>query len=546
MPNTPSRRSMLLGGAGLGAAAAPGIQLAQAQTRPATPPPAAAPAAPAAAPVAGARKPNILVIWGDDVGYWNISHNSRGMLGFRTPNIDRIFGEGMTFTDYYAEQSCTAGRSAFITGQATVRTGLSKVGLPGAAAGMKPEDPTIARIMKAQGYSTGQFGKNHLGDRDEHLPTMHGFDEFFGPLYHLNASEEPENEDYPRNPEFRRRYGPRGVLNCRANADGTQTIEDTGQLTRRRMETIDDEIVAKSMDFIQRKHTANEPFFVWHNATRMHFRTHVPANLRGRSGLNEYADGMLQHDGHVGQLLKQIDDLGLANDTIVIYGTDNGPHYNAWPDAGITPFRSEKASNWEGAFRVPFAIRWPGRIAPNSVSNEIVSHLDWMPTLAAAAGEPDIKAKLLAGFATQGRTYKVHLDGFNILPMLTGQTQESPRKAYFYFNDDGQMVALRYERWKAVFLEQRAHGFGVWREPFVNLRVPKLFDLRMDPCERADTDSNTYNDWFLDRVYLLVPAQAFAREFYETFREFPPRQRPDAFNLDSVLRSMEDATSPAR
>jgi arylsulfatase len=533
----PSRRNMLLGGAaGLAGAATQGVQLAQAQTRP----------APAAAPAGTARRPNIVVIWGDDVGFWNISHNNRGMMGYRTPGIDRIFQEGMTFTDYYAEQSCTAGRSAFITGQATVRTGLSKVGLPGAQAGMKPEDPTIARIMKAQGYATGQFGKNHLGDRDEHLPTMHGFDEYFGSLYHLNASEEPENEDYPRNPEFRRQFGPRGVLNVRANPDGTQTIEDTGQLTRKRMETIDDEILAKTTDFIRRQHAANQPFFVWHNSTRMHFRTHVPPNLRGRSGLNEYADGMLQHDDHVGAILKQLDDLGLSRDTIVIYGTDNGPHYNAWPDGGITPFRSEKNTNWEGAFRVPFAVRWPGRIAPNSVSNQIVSNLDWFPTLCAAAGEPDIKAKLLAGYTTQGRSYKVHLDGYNILPMLTGQTQESPRKEFYYFNDDGAMVAMRYERWKVVFLEQRSRGFGVWAEPFVQLRVPKLFDLRMDPFERADTDSNTYNDWLLDRVFLFVPAQAMARQFYETFTDFPPRQRPDAFNLEAVLRTMEQAGSVNR
>ena len=534
----PSRRNMLLGGAaGL---AASGVQLAQAQP--------AAPARPAPAAAAGgaARRPNIVVIWGDDIGFWNISHNNRGMMGYRTPNIDRIFAGGMTFTDYYAEQSCTAGRSAFITGQATVRTGLSKVGLPGAQAGMKPEDPTIARIMKAQGYATGQFGKNHLGDRDEHLPTMHGFDEYFGSLYHLNASEEPENVDYPRNPEFRRQFGPRGVLNCRANPDGTQTIEDTGQLTRQRMETIDEEILAKTNNFIQRQHAANQPFFVWHNSTRMHFRTHVPPAYKGRSGLNFYADGMIQHDDHVGAILKQLDDLGIADNTIVIYGTDNGPHYNAWPDGGITPFRSEKNTNWEGAFRVPFAVRWPGRIAPNSVSNQIVSNLDWFPTLCAAAGEPDIKTKLQAGYTTQGRSYKVHLDGYNILPMLTGQTQESPRKEFYYFNDDGALVAMRYERWKVVFLEQRARGFAVWAEPFVQLRVPKLFDLRMDPFERADTDSNTYNDWLLDRVFLFIPAQAMARQFYETFRDFPPRQRPDSFNLEAVLRTMEQAGGSGR
>ncbi|TDH60394.1 arylsulfatase [Dankookia rubra] len=531
MSNGHSRRDLLLGGgAAIGAAATGGTRLAQAQAP-------AVPAGPAG------RRPNIVVIWGDDVGYWNLSHNNRGMMGFRTPNIDRIFQEGMTFTDYYAEQSCTAGRSAFITGQATVRTGLSKVGLPGAEAGMKPQDPTIARILKGMGYATGQFGKNHLGDRDEHLPTMHGFDEYFGSLYHLNASEEPENVDYPKNPDFLKRFGPRGVLNTRAMPDGSQTIEDTGPLTRKRMETIDDEILAKTTDFIKRKAGGPEPFFVWHNSTLMHFRTHVPEAYKGKSELSFYADGMLQHDDHVGAILTQLDDLGLAQDTIVIYGTDNGPHYNAWPDAGITPFRSEKNSNWEGAFRVPFAIRWPGRVAPNSVSNQIVSNLDWFPTLVAAAGEAEIKAKLLAGFTTQGKTYKVHLDGYNILPMLTGQTAESPRKEFFYFNDDGQMVAMRYERWKVVFLEQRAHGFGVWQDPFVPLRAPKLLDLRMDPFERADTDSNTYNDWYMDRIFLLVPAQAMAKQFYETFKEFPPRQRPDAFNLDAVLRSMEQAGS---
>jgi arylsulfatase len=533
--NAQSRRGMLLGSAaGLAAGTLPGgVALTQAQPR-------AAALAPA---TGGARRPNIVVIWGDDVGWWNISHNSRGQMGYRTPNIDRVFQEGMTFTDYYAEQSCTAGRSAFITGQATVRTGLSKVGLPGAEAGMQPEDPTIARVLKGMGYATGQFGKNHLGDRDEHLPTMHGFDEFFGNLYHLNAQEEPENVDYPRDPRFRERFGPRGVIRSWANPDGTQRIEDTGPLTRRRMQTVDDEFVAGALDFMERKRRENQPMFLWINATRMHFRTHVPENYRGRSGLNFYADGMIQHDDHVGQVLKKIDDLGMANDTIVIYGTDNGPHYNAWPDAGITPYRSEKNSNWEGAFRTPCAVRWPGRIAPGSVSNNIFSNLDWFPTLIAAAGEPDIKAKLLAGFATQGRTYKVHLDGYNQLPVLTGQTQDPQRREFYYFNDDGQMVAMRYDRWKIVFLEQRGVGFGVWREPFVQLRVPKLFDLRMDPFERADDSSNTYNDWFMDRVYLLVPAQAMARQFYETFRDFPPRQRPDAFNLEGVLRQMEQAAS---
>jgi arylsulfatase A-like enzyme len=528
-----NRRKMLLGGAaGL---AASGLQTAQAQQPPTAP--AQAPGSPQPAP-AGDRQPNIVVIFGDDVGQSNISYYTRGMMGYRTPNIDRILTEGVAFTDYYAEQSCTAGRSSFITGQCTLRTGLSKVGLPGAAAGMQAEDPTIATILKGMGYATGQFGKNHLGDRDEHLPTAHGFDEFFGNLYHLNAEEEPENPDYPQSPEFRRRFGPRGVI--KSWADGR--IENTGPLNRRRMETVDDEFLAAGLDFMDRQHAANRPMFVWLNATRMHLYTHVPEAWRGRSGLNEYADGMLQHDDWVGKILKKIDDLGIADNTIVIYTTDNGPHFNAWPDAAVTPFRSEKNSNWEGAYRVPAAIRWPGRIAPG-VTNQIVSGLDWFPTLVAAAGDPDIKDKLKAGFAVGGRTYKVHLDGYNQLPLLTGQTQEGPRKEFFYFNDDTQLVAMRYERWKVVFMENRGVGFGVWREPFVSLRVPKLFDLRMDPYERADESSNTYNDWLIRRVFLLVPAQAMAGQFLQTFREFPPRQRPDSFNLDGVLRQMENAAS---
>ncbi|MXP63572.1 arylsulfatase [Roseomonas sp. M0104] len=536
MSENPNRRAMLLGSAAtLAAPMVAGARFAQAQQQPAQQQSAQQQGTQQAA----GDKPNIIVIWGDDIGFWNLSYNNRGMMGYRTPNIDRIFNEGMAFTDYYAEQSCTAGRSAFITGQTPVRTGLSKVGLPGAAAGMQAEDPTIATILKGMGYSTGQFGKNHLGDRDEHLPTNHGFDEFFGNLYHLNAEEEPENEDYPKNPEFRRRFGPRGVI--KSFADGR--IENTGPLTKKRMETIDSEFLTAALDFMDRKHSANQPMFVWFNTTRMHFRTHVPSDYRGRSGLDEYADGMLQHDDQVGQMLKKIEDLGIADNTIVVYGTDNGPHFNTWPDAGITPFRSEKNSNWEGAYRVPFAVRWPGHIKPGSVTNQIVSNLDWFPTLVAAAGDDGIKQKLLDGFNAGGRTYKVHLDGYNQLPLLTGQTEDGPRKEFFYFNDDGQMVAMRYERWKVVFLENRGVGFGVWREPFIELRVPKLFDLRMDPFERADDSSNTYNDWLLSRVYLLVPAQAMARQFYESFREFPPRQKPDSFNLEGVLRQLEQGAA---
>lgn len=481
-------------------------------------------------------KPNILVIFGDDVGYWNLSYNNRGMMGYRTPNIDRIATEGMTFTDYYGEQSCTAGRSAFITGQSPVRTGLTKVGLPGADLGLRAEDPTIAELLKPLGYKTGQFGKNHLGDKDEFLPTNHGFDEFFGNLYHLNAEEEPENPDYPKNPEFLKRFGPRGVIH--SYADGR--IENTGPLTRKRMENIDQEFLDATVKFIDNAQNENKPFFVWFNTSRMHFRTHVPPDYEGKSQLNFYADGMLQHDDQVGVLLKKLDDLGVTKNTIVIYSSDNGPHYNMWPDGGITPFRSEKNTNWEGAYRVPAVIRWPGKIPSGSVSNTIMSHTDWVPTLMAAVGESNIKEKLLQGYNAGNKTFKVHLDGYNFLPFLSGQSPESPRKEFFYFNDDGQLVNLRYDRWKVVFSEQRAHGFDVWREPFVSLRLPKIFDLRMDPFERADIDAETYDSWLIDRAFLLVPAQAIAKQFLQTFVAFPPRQKPAAFNLEEVIESLSE------
>jgi|APTNR8051073442_1049403.scaffolds.fasta_scaffold08991_2 arylsulfatase len=485
------------------------------------------------------KKPNILVIWGDDVGQSNISAYTMGLVGYRTPNIDRIVREGMIFTDYYAEQSCTAGRSSFITGQSVFRTGLSKVGLPGAELGLKKEDPTIARMLKPQGYATGQFGKNHLGDRDEHLPTAHGFDEFFGNLYHLNAEEEPENEDYPRNPEFRKKFGPRGVLHSWANTDGTQRIEDTGPLTRKRMETIDDESSDAAIRFIQKAKNDGKPFFVWWNGTRMHFRTHVKPELRGISGQDEYADGMVEHDGHVGKLLKALDDLGLSDTTIVFYSTDNGPHYNTWPDAAATPFRGEKNTNWEGGWRVPAAVRWPGQIKPGSVSNEIMHHMDWMPTFAAAAGQPDLKDRLLKGYSAGGMTFKVHLDGYNFLPQLTGKEAKGPRREIFYFSDDGDLTALRYDDWKILFMEQKATGtFRVWMEPFVPLRVPLIENLRRDPYERATITSNTYHDWQIDRAFLLVPAQTYIGQFLATFREFPPRQKAASFSLDQVMEKM--------
>jgi arylsulfatase len=494
----------------------------------------------APAPALAAAKPNILVIWGDDVGQSNISAYTRGMMGYRTPNIDRIASEGMLFTDYYGEQSCTAGRASFIMGQSVFRTGLSKVGLPGAELGMRKEEPTIAGLLKARGYATGQFGKNHLGDRDEHLPTNHGFDEFFGNLYHLNAEEEPENEDYPTSPEFRKRFGPRGVIHSWAQPGGGQRIEDTGPLTRKRMETVDDETSERALAFIEEQVKAGKPFFVWWNGTRMHFRTHVKPEHRGISGQDEYSDGMVEHDMHVGKFLAKLDELGIASDTIVFYSTDNGPHYNTWPDAAATPFRGEKNTNWEGGWRVPATVRWPGRIPAGSVTNEIVHHMDWLPTFLALAGEPEIKEKLRkGGVQAIGRTYKVHLDGYDILALVTGQTQQSPRKEIFYFSDDGDLTALRYEDWKLIFMEQRAPGtLRVWAEPFTPLRVPLMFNLRRDPYERSQITSNTYYDWLIDRAFLMVPAQAYVAEFLKTFREFPPRQKAASFSLDRVMESL--------
>ena len=480
------------------------------------------------------KRPNILVIWGDDIGTWNISHNNRGMMGYRTPHIDRLARESIAFTDYYGQQSCTAGRAAFIGGSVPIRSGMTKVGLPGAAQGWQKTDVTMATILKGQGYATGQFGKNHQGDRDEHLPTMHGFDEFFGNLYHLNAEEEPENRDYPQDPEFRKKFGPRGVLKCKADGKGGQTIENTGPLTKKRMETIDEETLASAKDFITRQSKAGTPFFCWWNGTRMHFRTHVKEASLGKSGQDEYGDGMVEHDGHVGELLKALDDLGLANDTIVLYSTDNGPHYNTWPDAGTTPFRSEKNSNWEGAYRVPAFVRWPGRYTAGTTLNGIVAHEDWLPTFAAAAGAPDVKEKLLKGADINGRRYKNHIDGYDMNDYLSGRVAESPRKEFWYVNDDGQIVAARYTDWKLVFLENRGEAFGVWREPFVELRVPLLFNLRRDPFEKSQHNSNTYNDWFLDRAFVAVPLQAMATKFLMTMKEFPPSQTPGSFNLSKI------------
>ena len=484
-----------------------------------------------------ASKPNILVIWGDDIGQTNISAYTFGLVGYKTPNIDRIAKEGMMFTDYYGEQSCTAGRSSFITGQSVFRTGLSKVGLPGADLGMRAEDPTIAAILKAQGYATGQFGKNHLGDKDEHLPTNHGFDEFFGNLYHLNAEEEPELPDYPKDPNFRKRFGPRGVI--KSSADGK--IEDTGPLTKKRMETVDDETLKAALDFIDRANKAGKPFFVWWNGTRMHFRTHVKEELRGISGQDEYADGMVEHDMHVGKLLKKLDDLKITENTIVFYSTDNGVHMNTWPDAGMTPFRGEKNTNWEGGWRVPAAVRWPGKIKAGMVSNKIMHHMDWFPTFLAAAGRSNIKEELKKGGVNAiGRSYRVHLDGYNFLPYLTGKEKEGPREEIFYFSDDGDLTALRYEDWKLIFMEQRAEAtLQAWIEPFVPLRLPLIFNLRRDPYERATLTSNTYYDWLLDHAFFLVPAQAYVGKFLATFKEYPPRQKAASFSLDQVMEKLQ-------
>jgi len=521
------RRRILLSGTAFMTAAAVGSQ-AQAQVQP----------APQAATGAG-RPPNILVIWGDDIGTWNISHNNRGMMGYQTPNIDRIAREGVSFTDYYGQQSCTAGRAAFIGGNVPVRTGMTKVGLPGAKEGWQKTDVTMATVLKSRGYATGQFGKNHQGDRDDHLPTQHGFDEFLGNLYHLNAEEEPENPDYPKSAEFRKKFGPRGVI--KASADGT--IEDTGPLTKKRMETIDEETLAAAKDFIQRQVRANKPFFTWWNATRMHFRTHIKPASQGKSGQDDYSDGMVEHDGMVGELLKLVDDLGIANDTIVFYSTDNGPHYNTWPDAGTTPFRSEKNSNWEGAYRVPAFVRWPGKFPAGTTLNGIVAHEDWLPTFAAAAGAADIKEQLAKGVTLNGRLYKNYIDGHNQLDYFSGKTKESPRKEFWYVNDDGQIVAARYEDWKVVFLENRGEAFGVWREPFTELRVPLLFHLRRDPFEKAQHNANVYNDWFLSRVFVIVPIQGLAAQFLQSMKDYPPSQSPGSFNLSKIEERLRAASN---
>jgi arylsulfatase len=502
-------------------------------------------------------KPNILVIWGDDIGISNLSCYSHGLMGYQTPNIDRIAREGMMFTDSYGEQSCTAGRSSFITGQSVYRTGLSKVGLPGGKAGIQAQTVTIAELLKNHGYATGQFGKNHLGDRNEFLPTAHGFDEFFGNLYHLNAEEEPEMPNYPNEkdfPKFRERFGPRGVLHCFATDKddpteqprwgrvGKQKIEDTGPLTKKRMETCDDEFAAAAQEFIKKAHGSGKPFFVWMNFTHMHFITHTKPESLGQAGRwqSPYHDTMVDHDKHVGQLLKCLDDLGIADSTFVMYSTDNGPHANSWPDAATTPFRSEKNTNWEGAFRIPLLVRWPGKIKAGTVANGIVQHHDWLPTFLAMAGEPDAAEKLQkGGYKANGKTFKNRIDGHNLLDYLTGKAKESPRQVFFYFSDDGDLLALRWDNWKLVFLEQRCEGtLRVWAEPFTKLRLPKVLNLRTDPYEHADVTSNSYYEWLIHNGFFIYPALAAVQQFFETFKEFPPAQHPDSFTIDQAMQKL--------
>ena len=505
------------------------------------------------------KLPNILVIWGDDIGWWNVSAYNHGVMGYETPNIDRLAKEGMLFTDWYGQQSCTAGRAAFICGQSPIRTGLTKVGLPGADQGLRAKDPTIAELLKNQGYVTGQFGKNHLGDKNEFLPTAHGFDEFFGNLYHLNAEEEPENPDYPKDPAFKKKYGPRGVLHCWATDKvdptvdpifgpvGKQRIENTGPLNTKRMETVNDEFTNAALDFMGRSVKSGKPFFMWVNSTRMHIFTHLKPESIGRTGLGTYPDGMVEHDTDVGRLLDEVDKLGITDNTIVMYSTDNGPECFSWPDGGTSPFRGEKDTNWEAGWRVPTLIRWPGVIKPGSRSNQVFAHEDMLPTLLAAAGVPDVKEKLLKGYsAGDDKNFKVHLDGYNLLPFFKGEVKESPRKEMLYWSDDGDLMALRYGNWKAVFKEQRAESFQVWSEPMVNLRVPKIFNLRSDPFERADHDAIYYNDWLLRRVFLLVPAQGYVAQWIASFKEFPPSQKPASFNLDQVMATMEEASTRNR
>ncbi len=498
---------------------------------------------------ASPKQPNILFIMADDIGWFNISCNNNGVMGYRTPNIDRIAKEGANFTDFYGQQSCTAGRASFITGQSPIRTGLTKVGTPGATLGLSAMDPSIAEFLKAYGYATGQFGKNHLGDRNEFLPTVHGFDEFFGNLYHLNAEEEPEYPNYPKDKAFRERFGPRGVLKCKATSKddatedgkfgrvGKQVIENTGPLTRKRMETVDEEFIDAALDFIDRKAGEDAPWFCYFNPTRMHVFTHLKQSSVGKTGLGLYPDGMVELDGLVGQLLDRLDELGIAENTIVVFTTDNGAEVLSWPDGGATPFRGEKDTNWEGGWRIPCVMRWPGVIEPGRVVNDICALLDFIPTFAAANGEPDLVDKVRKGHTLGDKTFKVHLDGVNLLPFLSGKEKEGPRKGFLYWGDDGDLMALRMGRMKIVFAEQRAKGLEVWREPLVTLRIPRIFDLRADPFERGE-ESFKYNDWFVEQVPFQYAAQAVVHEWLDSFKAFPPRAKAASFSIDQIVEAL--------
>jgi arylsulfatase len=501
-------------------------------------------------------KPNILVIWGDDIGITNISAYSHGLMGYQTPNIDRIAEEGALFTDYYAEQSCTAGRASFITGQIPFRVGLSKVGMPGAKQGISDKDPTLAELLKNHGYTSGQFGKNHLGDRNEYLPTVHGFDEYAGVLYHLNALEEPENVDYPKDPEFFAKFGPRDAIHTWATDEfdktedprfgvvGKQRIESLGQVTKKRMETYDDETIAQSLDFMRRAVKDDKPFFIWHNTTRTHTFTHLRpkyAEMIPEKGFMGAA--MTEWDDGIGVLLKELDDLGITENTVVIISSDNGAMQFSWPDGGTSPFRSEKATTWEGGFRVPCLVRWPGVVKPGTVINDIFHHMDWMPTFLAALGEPDIKEKLLKGHKAADKKFKVHLDGYNQLPLLKGEGSGA-RKEIHYISDDGDYAAFRYNRWKISFLTQEAIGLDVWDQSYTGHRYPFVTDLRADPFERASVRnaSFAYDQWHFRRAYLMVPAQVFVGQFIASFEDYPPRGKPASFSVGDALKSMETAT----
>jgi arylsulfatase len=478
-----------------------------------------------------AKKPNILIIWGDDIGEFNLSAYHRGVMGYKTPNIDAIAQQGALFTDWYGQQSCTAGRAAFITGQSPIRTGLTKIGMPGSPEGMRKEDPTIAELLKPLGYTTAQFGKNHLGDRDEMLPTNHGFDEFYGNLYHLNAEEEPEHPDYPKHQEFKNKFGPRGVIHAYANGK----IEDTGPLTKKRMETIDDEVTDETLKFMEKAAKGDKPFFIWWNSTRMHIFTHLKEEAQGKTGLGVYADGLVEHDALVGRILAKLKELGLDENTIVMYSTDNGAETFTWPDGGTTMFRGEKNTNWEGGYRVPTLIRWPGVIKPGAVINDVAAHEDMMTTLLAAAGAPDIKTELIKGKKINGQNYKAHLDGYNLLPALKGEA-DWPRKEFIYWTDDGSVAALRYQDWKITFLAQKEEGLKVWQTPFEHLRAPLLTNLRMDPFERAEKENAMgYQRWYVEHMFAIMPAAAYVTQWLQSFKEFPPRQKPGSFNLDHVM-----------